>query len=549
MIKRFDNSLLNNIFDVAIIGGGVNGCGIARDAAERGLRVILLEKEDFAYGCTSASTRLIHGGLRYLENLEFDLVRESLREREILLKNAKHLVKPLELLIPIYSWNRHNYLKIKAGMLLYDVLSYDKSLPGHKMFNKNSLASFEPSIKTDFLTGGVVYYDSQVQFPERLTLENILMAKNYGAFVLNHAEVVDLKIESKKISIISFLDKLTNRKYDVAAKLVINVAGPWLDNLCGLTKLNIKRITLGTKGSHIIIKRFEGGPKHAIYVEAKSDGRPFFIVPWMNDNKEELYLIGTTDIPFNDDLDSLAITKDEIDYLISEANNVLKIKTIKLSDILYSYSGVRPLLYSNESNVGKITRKHIILDHASDGIDNFVSVIGGKLTTYRNLSEEVVNLVYKKLVYKKNGCKTKEIPLVGNIPLNTDISFFKRQVFSSNAYDTHILSNLIDLYGIRFKDLLEFCRVDSSLKDFLSFDSYDIKAQVKYSILNEMAFTVSDVLLRRLTLGLCPNLGEEAIHYVADELQTFYDYSEDEIAKQKKYYLENVIGLRTGSSQ
>jgi glycerol-3-phosphate dehydrogenase len=476
MINRFTQSDLNKEFDVIIIGGGINGCGIARDAALRGLSVLLLEKEDFGYGCTSASTRLIHGGLRYLEYFEFSLVRESLIERELLLKNASHLVKPIELCIPIYKNDKRSFFEIKAGMLLYDLLSFDKTLPCHKMMSKEEFIKFEPGVNSDNLVGAAIYYDAQVTYPERICVENAIMAAQASAMVINHAEVITLKNELRKITSLTFLDRLSDKQFTVKGKQIINVSGPWVDKLCSLASNDIKRKIGGTKGSHIIVNKFPGAPTHAVYSSAKSDNRPFFIIPW-----NDLILIGTTDIHYDEDLDSISASKSEVDYLLSEANSLVPGYKLEKKDILYTYSGIRPLPYISNTKPGAITRKHIIFDHKDEGISNLISVIGGKLTTYRNLSEQATDLLFKKLGRKKVECMTMEIPFIGN-------------------------QNLC-----------------------LSEPDY--------------AYTVSDVLLRRSFLGLNPDLGMPSVEKLSNALKEKYGYSDDEIKKQVDEY-EKTVSLR-----
>ncbi len=541
MLVRFTQDQLNKKFDLIIIGGGINGCGIARDASERGLKVLLLEKEDFASGCTSASTRLIHGGLRYLEYLEFDLVRESLCEREILLKNANHLVKPLELCLPIYKGDKRGFWLIKAGMVLYDLLSYDKSLPSHKIFPASSFKEYEPGINDQDLVSSAVYYDSQIAYPERFCIENVLLAKKYGALVINHAEVTGFSLRLGKIKSIEVIDKLSGLRYIVTGKIIINASGPWVDSLCGLTRKKINRKIGGTKGSHVIIKKFDNGPKHAIYSSAKSDSRPFFIIPW-----QEYYLIGTTDIPFKGDLDQLHIDKNEIDYLINEANRILKSKKITKDEILFSYSGVRPLPYVTDKAPGSITRKHIIFDHKSDEIENFISVIGGKLTTYRNLSEQVVDLIYKKLNKDFISAKTKAVPLIGCI--KGSVQNFKSEACKklSDKYklDEDIINHLIDIYGNQVFNVLSLINENPDLGKLLSSYSLDIRAQVHYSLKYEMAFTISDILLRRLSLGISEGLGEDSISYVACQIKNYFNLSQNEVSGQVNDYYEKVIKLR-----
>ncbi len=541
MIARFTQEQLNKKFDLIVIGGGINGCGIARDASERGLKVLLLEKEDFASGCTSASTRLIHGGLRYLEYLEFDLVRESLQEREILLKNANHLVKLLELCLPIYKGDKRASWLIRLGMVLYDLLSFDKSLPLHKMLSASQFKEYESGIDDQNLIAAAIYYDSQIAFPERFCIENILMAKKYSALVMNHTEVVGFNLKSGKIKSVEVIDKLTGVNYLFTGKIIVNASGPWVDSLCGLVKKKIDRKIGGTKGSHIIIKKFKGGPKHAIYASAQSDGRPFFIIPW-----QDYYLIGTTDIPFKGNLDKVCIDKTEIDYLINEANRILKSKKIIKDEILFSYSGVRPLPYVENKSPGSITRKHIIFDHESDGIENFISVIGGKLTTYRNLSEQAVNLVYKKLGKEKVACKTKIIPLLGCV--KKSIESFKtencKKISDKYNLEEDIVSYLIDIYGSQVFTVLSLLDTNPDLGKLLSSHTLDIRVQVHYSLKYELAFTVSDIVLRRLTLGISEGLGEDAISYVADQIKNYFDLSQEEITKQVNDYYERVVKLR-----
>ena len=541
MVIRFRQEDLKSTFDLIIIGGGINGCGIARDASERGLKVLLLEKEDFGAGCTSASTRLIHGGLRYLEHFEFGLVRESLREREILLKNAGHLVRPLEFCLPIYANDKRNYWTVKAGMFLYDIFSFGKSLPNHKMMSAGEFIKYESAIKTKDLAGAAIFFDCHSMFPERICLENILMAKQNKALVLNHACVVEINLENKGINNIGFIDTLTGRRHLAYGKEVVNVSGPWVDLLCSLTSKNIKRKIGGTKGSHIVIKKFDSGPKHAMLAFAKSDSRPFFIIPW-----QEYYLIGTTDIPYEGNLDALKADDSEINYLISETNKILSSKEITRGDVLFSYSGIRPLPYSPNVNAGNISRKHIIFDHKEEGINNLISIIGGKLTTYRNLSEEVVDLIIKKLNYDFIPSKTKTTPFVGSV--GADIDAFKKlqlkKIKKKYDLDDDIIFHLIDLYGSRYKNVLDLTLKNKDLGRLLSSHSLDIRAQVVFAIQNELAYTVSDILLRRVTLGLNEGLGKDAVLEVGRELQILLNYSQEEIRKQINDYEEKVLKVR-----
>ena len=369
-------------YDVVIIGAGINGAGIARDAAMRGLKVLLIEKGEIGAGTTSASTRLIHGGLRYLEHFEFGLVRESLRERETLLRIAPKLVRPLAMVIPIYKRSRRGWLMIRAGMVLYDLLSWGKSLPRHRMLSRAESLERWPGLNPEGLVGSALYYDAQVEFPERLVRVNIQSAREFGAEVLTHTRV-------KKITAsgVEFGGQFAE------AAVIINAAGPWIDLVLEHASVKSPKLIGGTKGSHIVLHPFPGAPANAIYLEARSDGRPIFIIPW-----NKLYLIGTTDVPFVADPDEVRCEDWEIDYLLSETNFALPGAKLTRDNILQTYSGVRPLPYQSS------TRRHFIREHPQ--LSNLLSIAGGKLTTYRSLSEECVDLIFRKLGKAVPPCTT-----------------------------------------------------------------------------------------------------------------------------------------------
>lgn len=380
-------------FDVVVIGAGINGAGIARDAAMRGLKVLLIEKGDLGCGTTSASTRLIHGGLRYLEHYEFGLVRESLREREILLRIAPQLVKPLPIAIPIYKQGKRGRLTIRAGMILYDLLSWGKSLPGHRMLSRTETLERWPGLNPEGLVGSALYYDAQVEFPERLVAANVHSAREFSAEVLTRTRVKSLAVEDGKISGVGFNEQF------VEAAIVINAAGPWIDLVLAEAPVESPRLIDGTKGSHLIVPPFPGAPENAIYLEARSDGRPVFIIPW-----NKLYLIGTTDVRFEGNPDEVRCEPWEMDYLLAETNLAFPNAGLTCDSILETYSGVRPLPVTGDRNEDSITRRHFIREHPR--LPNLLSIVGGKLTTYRSLAEECVDLIFRKLGRSSPPCRT-----------------------------------------------------------------------------------------------------------------------------------------------
>lgn len=387
--------------DVVIIGGGINGAGIARDAAMRGLKVLLIEKGELGCATTSASTRLIHGGLRYLEHFEFGLVRESLREREILLKIAPHLVRPLAITIPIYKQSKRGRLTIRAGMILYDLLSSGKSLPRHRMLSRAQTLERWPGLNPKCLVGSALYYDAQVEFPERLVVENVRSARKLGAEVHTHTRVTNLAVDDGKVSGVEFVGE-DGQKQFVEARVVINAAGPWIDLVLDHAPVKSPKLIGGTKGSHIVVAVFPGAPANAIYLEARSDGRPIFIIPW-----NKVYLIGTTDVRFEGDPDEVRCEPWEIDYLLSETNEALPGAQLTRDNILETYSGVRPLPVAGDKDEQSITRRHFIREHPK--LPNLLSIVGGKLTTYRSLAEESVNLIFQKLGRNSPPCNTDKI--------------------------------------------------------------------------------------------------------------------------------------------
>jgi len=398
MVRPNGTSTDPDRFDVIVIGAGINGAGIARDAAMRGLKVLLIDKGEPGMGTTVASTRLIHGGLRYLEHFEFGLVRESLREREVLLRIAPHLVRPIAITIPIYKQSKRGRLLIRAGMILYDLLSWGKSLPRHRMLSRAETLKQWSGLNSDGLVGSALYYDAQLEFPERLVMANVLSAREFGAEVLTHTRVTNLTVENGKVSGVEFVSE-DGRRRSAEAAMVINAAGPWIDQVLERVPFKSPKLIGGTKGSHIVVPAFPGAPANAIYVEARSDGRPIFIIPW-----NKLYLIGTTDVRFEGDPDEVRCEPWEIDYLLSEAHLTLPGAHLTRDSILYAYSGVRPLPVTSDKDEQNITRRHFIRQHPR--LPNLLSIVGGKLTTYRSLAKECVDLIFQKLGKDSPPCRT-----------------------------------------------------------------------------------------------------------------------------------------------
>jgi glycerol-3-phosphate dehydrogenase len=300
-------------YDLIVVGGGINGAAIVREAALHGHSALLLERDDLCSGTSAAATRLIHGGLRYLEYAEFGLVYESLREREYLLRTAGHLVEPLPIYIPAYAAARRARWQISLGLSLYDILSWRKSLPWHKTLSSEQMRAALPGIVRDGLRGGACYYDAQVTWPERLVVELCADAAQNGAVVRTHTPVTQIIADGGQVRGVEYLDGGETKR--AAAGVVVNAAGPWVDRIAA--RYATQRLIGGTRGSHLVIRPVDGLPEAALYVEAVSDGRPFFIVPW-----NRLLLIGTTDVRFDGDPANVEVTEDERRWLIEETQRL-----------------------------------------------------------------------------------------------------------------------------------------------------------------------------------------------------------------------------------
>jgi glycerol-3-phosphate dehydrogenase len=516
-------------FDVVVIGGGINGAGVARDAALRGLSVLLLEKSDFGSGTSSWSSRLIHGGLRYLEYAEIPLVFESLHERRRLRQLAPHLVKRLRLKIPIYKQSRRSKFLIHLGMIAYDLLSIGKNIPRHQMLSREELIAEEPGINREGLLGGAQYYDAQVTFIERLVLENIIGAKEAGADVRNYSPAIGINVSQGIVKSVQFLDQASGQEAEVSTSLVINAAGPWVDRVLATVNREIPRFMGGTKGSHIVVGRFEGGPQSALYVEAAADARPFFIIPW-NDQ----YLIGTTDIRYQGDPNDVVASEDEIRYLLDETNRVFPGAELTVGDIHYAYAGVRPLPRREKGPESAITRKHIIKKHRRVA-RGLVSIIGGKLTTYRNLAEQTVDLTVRVLKSDVKTCETRSLPLPGA----TGIEEARENLNKLNCLSEGGVERLLGIYGGRASQIARLAADESHLAYTLDDEESVIAAEVVFALRHEFAVNLTDIVHRRLMIGLSADLGqgmhEEIAKLAARELNWSSGEKERQLADLQQY--------------
>lgn len=538
-MKRSVHAMEGKLFDVVVIGGGINGTGVARDSAMRGLNVALIDKGDFGRGTTSRSTRLAHGGLRYLEMFDFALVREGLRERELLLKNAPHLVSPVPFITPVYNGSRRGPTMIKIGMRLYDFLSYDKSVPSYRWHSKESVSRLEPGLHTDGLIGGALYYDARIDLPERLCIENIQSAHQHGAEAANYVEMISVNESSQgEYMEVRVKDLLTGESHTINGRVVVNATGPWSDQL-GLP--GVDRVLRTTKGVHIVVPKLTD---HAIVMLAGRDGRLFFCIPWMGYS-----LIGTTDTDYEGNPGEARAEYDDVTYLVTETKRFFPDASIE--PIYSTMAGVRPLVRQRGRKVSEsaVSRKHIIMDSCPEKGYGIVSVSGGKLTNFRSVCEEVTNQVCEKLGKKIKG-RTRFVPMYGGDIKSVDESlvYFKKEFNDLNLPDDAIL-NIVKLYGSRGSEILNKCRNNPELTRPLADGMPHIMAQVNYGVAEEMVRTSADFLMRRTGIGFLPGNGRDAYVQVAHYLSERFGWDKDQVTRDRDRFEAELELLATLKSE
>ena len=399
-MKRDFKSVSCKTYDVIVIGGGIVGAGIARDLTLRGLDTLLLEKEDFGSGTTSRSTRLVHGGLRYMAQLDFGLVRQDLSEREVLLRIAPHLVHPLPFLLPVHS----TFLTVEMGLgtTLYDILSFDKTLPNHKFYDRNKTMELEPGLKVRNLQGYSLLR-LQNSFHRTSEFRNRLVRQRRWCDRSKSCRVTNILRDSNRITGVEVKDEITGEVLQAKSKIVVNAAGHWVDIVRNMVFTNKRDYLRRTKGIHIMIPRVS---EHALVLFSPVDGRLFFIIPW-----EGFSLVGTTDTDYTENLDEVYATKADVDYVLEGLH--MAYPDVNAGDIYYTYAGLRSLAIKPGESASNTSRNHELIDHSTrDKIDGLVSVLGGKITAYRAVARDATDLVCSKLGVN-TPCTTSQKPLPG----------------------------------------------------------------------------------------------------------------------------------------
>ena len=533
-MKRFIDDYTNESFDIIVIGGGITGAAVAYDAASRGLSVALVEKTDFSCATSAATSKVIHGGLRYLKNLEFGLVRESLGERRIMENIAPNFVYPTRFMFI------NPKLVMKIGLFLYDLLAFDKGftwdkskrIPNHYPLSRERVIEEEPNAKRDGLKGARVFYDCHCIFPERLTLTFIKSAVHYGAKVSNYAKVEDFFIEEgNRVTGVVVRDHVNNRSHTIRGRITVNCTGPWADIVLKLAKKDdphekIRR----SEGIHLIVKKLVNA--HAVGTMTKTSH--FFLIPWRRHS-----LIGTTDKEYDGYPDDYHVTRQSIQELLDTVNMRFgNDNPIQYSDVLFAYGGLRPLLDARGKDVHTTTRKYEIFDHADEGLRGLITVEGGKYTTSRNLAQNVLKVVEKRLGKKPGRCRTGKHRLIG-----CDIGDIEKFINDIKRGNSDFAGTTVEYlgrnYGTEYDEVLKLARQDARLAETVN-DDGEILAQVVYAIEHEMAVTLKDILLRRTGIGTLGNPGEKVVAKIAEiaarELKWSPERKKSEILEAEKAF-------------
>lgn len=497
-------SLATEEFDILVIGGGVTGAGAVLDAASRGLKVALVEARDLASGTSSRSSKLIHGGLRYLEQYDFKLVREALHERELMVSSlSPHLVKPVGFLYPL-----HEKLKdrtyVGAGLALYDVLrGFQRALPWHKHISGKKIAEIAPSLRSDIVTGAVKYYDAQVD-DARHTMTIVRTARRHGATIATRVEVEDLIKDGKKVIGATVIDTETGKKIKVSAKAVVMCAGIWSDEMHQRFGLKAGYGVTMSKGVHIVV------PGDAIKsntgIILKTAISVLFLIPW-----GDKWIVGTTDTPYDGDRAHPYATSEDVQYILDQANKVLD-PQLKREEIIGVYAGLRPLVANTKgSATTKLSREHTT-DRSAPG---FVSIAGGKYTTYRVMGKDAIDLAVTDLRRIVNPSCTEKLPLVGADGYFA-LTQQSAQIATQYGIDEKSVVHLLNRYGSLISEVLELITDDKKLAKPLAEGLPYLKAEIVYAASHEGAMSVDDVISRRTRLAFeAPHAGIDLAEDIA----------------------------------
>ena len=539
-------------FDIVVVGGGITGAGIARDAALRGLRVALFEKSDFATGTSSKSSKLIHGGLRYLEHGEIGLVFESVSERRVQSRMAPHLVKPMPFLVPIYETTKPGLELMNIGLWIYDTLAMFRAHKMHKTYRGDKARNLEPSLRTEEMRGAIEYYDC-VTDDARLVLENIVAAQDAGAECHSYTEVVSIdRNQSGQVEQVRVRDVFSGDERIINAHSVVVAAGPWSDNALssfGIQIGNRQRLLRPTKGVHVVFPREKLPLDHAITLLSPIDGRVMFAIPWRGRT-----VIGTTDTDYEGRPEDCHADYSDVSYLCDSANQYFPDADFSPDDVIATWAGLRPLIFADEGSASEVSREHevFVLD------DGVVVIAGGKLTTYRLMAKEAVKATIRWLRTTRPTVlvgrrvqkpRTKKRPLPGaeGLPSQNQqgVAALAATMAEERGLDPDLCQHLASIYGVRAALIADILDTDGSLAEPMEAGLPHVWAEVVHAVRNDLACTVDDVLSRRIPLILISmEQGLEQAERVADILADELSWNDDQRQASLDHFRREVQDSR-----
>jgi len=543
-MSRIDVSeLAKIIFDLIVIGGGITGAAIARDATLRGLKVLVLDKNDFASGASSKSSKLIHGGLRYLENYQFKLVAESVREREQTLKLAPHLTKLQPFMYMLYDGAPDKKLFLNLGLTFYDIVSGSWMARRHKMLSTKNVLTRQPTFNQTGLRGAALYYDLATD-DARLTIETLKSALELGAVAVNHCEVIGLTQNDQKYNGVIILDHPTKTKAQVNGHYIINAAGSWSDHITQFVEPTAQHMH-PTKGIHIVLDKVDFSIDSAVFVRSPDDGRLIWPIPSLHDDR--IY-IGTTDSDFDGDFDNVYPERSEVQYLLNAANFLIPSAKLNLGHVKGAWAGLRPLIApKKQTNNNSAPREHQVLQNAP----GFFSIIGGKLTSHRVMARHLLDAVIKadqnQYLLSLSPSNAAKLPISGGAITNPTKASIIETELSAMGVPHPFYKRWIKIYGSN-ASIIANIWTEMTDKQDIAYSNNITPAEIKYCVKHELAFTLSDFMIRRTSQFFWEiDGGMNNINEIADEMQTLIGWSNNnkrqEIANYQKTLNNNRIFL------
>ncbi len=525
--------LVKHEFDILIVGGGITGAGIAWDAAMRGLKVAVIDKEDFGAGTSSGSSKLVHAGMRYLAYLEFNLVKHASKERMWMFRALPHITEPIPFLIPVFKKGKNTFVRMLLAGTLYDILSGFKNTDKSAFLSKEKTLEKIPNLRSNTLKRSLFYWDG-IMDDARVTLETILSAREYGAITVNHVKADSFIKETNSelgeiVKGVTAIDTLSDEKITIKAKIVINATGPWTDQVIGILGDESKLLRT-TKGIHIVTKKLFDS--NTVVVIVTDDRREMFVIPF----RKKYTLIGTTDTDYRDKFDHVAVTQEDIDYVISAVNNDFP-NSITKDDVISAYSGIRPLILSPKAkSETKTSRWYEIIETRP----NLLTVTGGKYTIFRFMAEKSVNKCLEILDLNKKDypCKTEKSQLHGGQGITYIFDYLRKHVpplMKKYDLDFEVVDHIVHTYGTAHTTIFDLIDKNEKLKERIAEDRPHILAEIIYIVENEMCQTLSDFLLRRTQLQLIENQALDCVEKVAKEMGKILGWDN----KRQKEEIEN----------